>query len=86
MTKKSILKGLSISLYLMVFIGFYHVVSAQDSIHYSFSKRPYWADEFSRAGLPDTNKWAYQAGGDGGGNNELEYYTDEKMRQSKTGF
>jgi beta-glucanase (GH16 family) len=86
MTKKSILTGLSIGLYVMMFMSFNLVVSAQDSIHYSFAKKPYWADEFTRAGLPDTNKWVYQAGGDGGGNNELEYYTDEKNAIVKKGI
>lgn len=37
-----------------------------------------WSDEFDGpAGeKPDASKWAYDIGGDGWGNNELEYYTD----------
>ena len=36
-----------------------------------------WSDEFSGAdgSAPDATKWAIQTGGDGWGNNELEYYT-----------
>jgi beta-glucanase (GH16 family) len=36
-----------------------------------------WADEFTQpnGSSPDTNKWAFDTGGDGWGNNELEYYT-----------
>lgn len=35
-----------------------------------------WSDEFDYTGLPDTSKWAYDTGGGGWGNQELEYYTD----------
>lgn len=34
-----------------------------------------WADEFNANGLPDNKKWTYDIGGDGWGNNELQYYT-----------
>jgi hypothetical protein len=36
-----------------------------------------WSDEFSQpdGSSPDTNNWAYDTGGGGWGNNELEYYT-----------
>src|SRR5436190_5666392 len=36
-----------------------------------------WQDEFKRKGanLPDPSKWEIEIGGDGWGNNELEYYT-----------
>ncbi|MDR6785376.1 glycoside hydrolase family 16 protein [Pedobacter africanus] len=34
-----------------------------------------WADEFNYNGLPDSAKWGYDVGGDGWGNNELQYYT-----------
>lgn len=33
-----------------------------------------WFDEFDRDGLPDSQKWSYDVGGDGWGNNELQYY------------
>jgi len=35
-----------------------------------------WGDEFQYTGRPDPAKWAYDIGGDGWGNKELEYYTD----------
>ena len=34
-----------------------------------------WSDEFDGSSI-DTNKWGYDIGGSGWGNNELEYYTD----------
>lgn len=36
-----------------------------------------WSDEFNYKGLPDTNKWGYDVGGSGWGNNELQYYTEK---------
>jgi licheninase len=35
-----------------------------------------WSDEFNYSGRPDTGKWAYDIGGHGWGNQELQYYTD----------
>ena len=34
-----------------------------------------WSDEFDGNSI-DRNKWGYDIGGSGWGNNELEYYTD----------
>jgi len=34
-----------------------------------------WSDEFNTNGLPDTDKWGYDVGGNGWGNRELQYYT-----------
>lgn len=34
-----------------------------------------WSDEFDYMGAPDPEKWRYDAGGGGWGNNELQYYT-----------
>ncbi len=36
-----------------------------------------WSDEFDYEGKPDETKWAYNTGGSGWGNNELQYYTDD---------
>ncbi|MBB3697858.1 family 16 glycosylhydrolase [Flammeovirga yaeyamensis] len=36
-----------------------------------------WADEFEVNGAPDANKWGYDIGGSGWGNNEDQYYTDK---------
>lgn len=35
-----------------------------------------WSDEFNYVGVPNTSKWAYELGGSGWGNDELQYYTD----------
>lgn len=35
-----------------------------------------WSDEFDKNGAPDSSKWTYEINGDGGGNNEEQYYTD----------
>lgn len=43
---------------------------------WTFEKNPYWSDEFDYSGLPDSSKWGYDVGGDGWGNNELQYYTN----------
>ncbi len=34
-----------------------------------------WADEFNWSGGIDPNKWAFEVGGSGWGNNELQFYT-----------
>lgn len=43
---------------------------------WTFEPAPFWAEEFNYAGKPDTTKWSYDLGGNGWGNNELEYYTN----------
>lgn len=35
-----------------------------------------WSDEFDYEGAPDPDKWGYDIGGSGWGNNELQYYTE----------
>ncbi|MGB3006061.1 MAG: family 16 glycosylhydrolase [Chitinophagaceae bacterium] len=35
-----------------------------------------WSDEFNTPGLPDANKWGYDLGAGGWGNNEVQYYTN----------
>lgn len=44
-------------------------------VSYSFEATPVWQDEFNYTGLPDTTRWGYDTGGQGWGNNELQYYT-----------
>jgi beta-glucanase (GH16 family) len=34
-----------------------------------------WSDEFDESGSPDPTLWTFDIGGDGWGNNELQYYT-----------
>jgi len=42
-----------------------------------------WSDEFNYKGLPDQNKWGYDTGGHGWGNNELQYYTFKKKKNAR---
>lgn len=42
-----------------------------------------WADEFERDGRPNSKKWNYDAGGDGGGNGELQYYTEDRPANAR---
>ena len=49
---------------------------AQDDPDYE--QQPVWSDEFNYTGLPSSSKWNMETGGDGWGNNELQYYTDSE--------
>ncbi|HEY5565361.1 MAG TPA: glycoside hydrolase family 16 protein, partial [Rhodothermia bacterium] len=42
-----------------------------------------WSDEFSREGQPDFSKWSYNVGGHGWGNNELQYYTESRLKNAR---
>jgi beta-glucanase (GH16 family) len=42
-----------------------------------------WRDEFNYKGLPDSSKWNYDVGGDGWGNNELQFYTEKNLRNAR---
>lgn len=42
-----------------------------------------WSDEFDQDGLPDPAKWGYDVGGNGWGNNELEYYTKARPENAR---
>ncbi|HUR09958.1 MAG TPA: glycoside hydrolase family 16 protein [Flavitalea sp.] len=42
-----------------------------------------WGDEFNHPGLPDSTKWNYDTGGNGWGNNELQYYTAGNARNAR---
>jgi beta-glucanase (GH16 family) len=41
-----------------------------------------WADEFDYTGLPDSTRWSFNIGGQGWGNNELQYYTEKDTRNA----
>ena len=47
------------------------------------TRRLIWSDEFDEAGLPDSAKWGYETGGNGWGNNELQYYTDRRPENAR---
>jgi len=38
-----------------------------------------WNDEFDVNGIPDDTKWSYDLGGNGWGNDELQYYTSDPI-------
>jgi len=42
-----------------------------------------WSDEFNVAGLPDQARWNYDTGGNGWGNNELQYYTNARKENAR---
>lgn len=42
-----------------------------------------WSDEFDVDGLPDATHWGYETGGDGWGNNELQYYTADRPENAE---
>lgn len=42
-----------------------------------------WQDEFNGSGLPDEEKWGYDVGGNGWGNNELQYYTQADTNNAR---
>ncbi|TMI89943.1 MAG: glycoside hydrolase family 16 protein [Bacteroidetes bacterium] len=42
-----------------------------------------WSDEFDYTGLPDSTKWNYDVGGNGWGNNELEFYTQKRVENAR---
>lgn len=52
-------------------------------IVYHFESKPIWSDEFDYKGLPDPTKWNYDVGGKGWGNNELQYYTKENLKNAR---
>ena len=54
---------------------------------YTFSATPTWADEFDYEGLPDSEKWGYDEGSQNGGwgNNELQYYTVDRLENARVG-
>lgn len=41
-----------------------------------------WSDEFNYTGLPDSTNWTFEEGGDGWGNNELQYYTSKRLKNA----
>jgi len=42
-----------------------------------------WSDEFDYTGLPNSAKWNYDVGGSGWGNNELQYYTENRAENAR---
>lgn len=50
---------------------------------WEFESTPFWQDEFEYTGLPDSEKWGYDVGGHGWGNNELQYYTNARKENAR---
>lgn len=45
---------------------------------WQFETTPVWVDDFNDGtGVPNQSKWTYDVGGNGWGNNELQYYTTD---------
>lgn len=42
-----------------------------------------WSDEFNYTGLPDPLKWGYDVGGGGWGNQEDQYYTENRTENAR---
>ncbi len=42
-----------------------------------------WSDEFEGMGLPDTTKWTFDIGNWGWGNNEPQYYTQNRIENAR---
>jgi beta-glucanase (GH16 family) len=42
-----------------------------------------WSDEFDEGMQPNPEKWSYQVGGGGWGNQELQYYTDSRPENAR---
>lgn len=45
-----------------------------------------WQDEFEYSGLPDSSKWAYDIGGHGWGNNELQFYSERRLENARVEY
>ncbi|SIT95996.1 Glycosyl hydrolases family 16 [Epilithonimonas bovis DSM 19482] len=50
---------------------------------YHNGKKLVWHDEFNQPGLPDPAKWTCEVGGNGFGNNELQFYTNNRTDNAR---
>src|SRR6478752_6987767 len=65
----------------ILFVGGINLTRAQAP-----DKHPWkmvWNDEFDYKGLPDTSKWKYNVGAGGWGNNELQFYTSNRLENAR---
>lgn len=53
------------------------LIGAVNIVHAQTTKELVWSDEFDYEGFPQQDKWHYDTGGHGWGNNELQYYTEK---------
>lgn len=59
------------------------IISCSTRIQQPTGSNLVWSDEFNYSGLPDSTKWNYDVGGHGWGNNELQYYTRQQLRNAR---
>jgi beta-glucanase (GH16 family) len=52
-------------------------ISSEKKITVFVESKLVWSDEFDKPNI-DKTKWEHEVNGDGGGNNELQYYTDSE--------
>ncbi len=64
------------------FIGLFVLLSPR-AAHAQQYKKMVWSDEFNYKGLPNPQKWSYDTGGHGWGNNELQYYTAKQSKNAR---
>jgi len=55
------------------------------SQQWKFESTVLWEENFNYTGVPDTTKWGYDIGGNGWGNNELQYYTSSGNAMVESG-
>lgn len=53
------------------------------SNHLDSGRKLIWNDEFRGKGLPDSTKWCYDLGGHGFGNEELQFYTQNRLKNAR---
>ena len=72
---------------LLYFIAFTFVAfmgcNTANQISESTNWKLVWSDEFGYTGLPDSTKWNYDVGGHGWGNNELQFYTRQRLENAR---
>lgn len=70
--------GFYFSGFLLILIG-----SCASHLPKSQFKKLVWSDEFNYRGLPDPAKWNYDVGGHGFGNNEAQFYTENRLQNAR---
>ena len=78
---KKYLEIATLSLALMISLGMVSCVS--NTTKNKDGKTLVFNDEFNGNGLPDLKKWSFVTGGDGFGNNELQFYTENRTENAR---
>lgn len=71
-----------------IFIFLLVSMSCADTMAQDVNYHLVWSDEFNYQGLPDSTKWTYDTGDGcpdlcGWGNNELQYYTEDRLKNAR---